>query len=84
MKPKRIQLRRRKGWRMPPNTKKVDRTTKWGNPFVVGQHGTRAYCVDLYTSLVAGGLLCISMTNTDAQKATADLVRSSKLEGATR
>ena len=33
----RVQLRRAKGWRMPPNTVKVDRTTKWGNPFVPGQ-----------------------------------------------
>lgn len=33
MKPQRIQLSRRKGWRMPPNTVKVDRATKWGNPF---------------------------------------------------
>ncbi|MGH8261383.1 MAG: DUF4326 domain-containing protein [Steroidobacteraceae bacterium] len=24
---------------MPPNTVKVDRTTKWGNPFVVGKPG---------------------------------------------
>lgn len=32
----RIQLRRAKGWRMPPNTVKVDRTTKWGNPHRVG------------------------------------------------
>lgn len=32
--PKRIQLKRTKGWRMPPNTVKVDRTTKFGNPFV--------------------------------------------------
>ena len=31
--PVRIQLRRSKGWRMPDNTVKVDRTTKWGNPF---------------------------------------------------
>lgn len=31
--PQRIQLRRTKGWRMPENTVKVDRTTKWGNPF---------------------------------------------------
>lgn len=30
--PRRIQLSRAKGWRMPPNTVKVDRTTKWGNP----------------------------------------------------
>lgn len=36
MKPQRIQIRRTKGWRMPPNTVKVDRTTKWGNPFRVG------------------------------------------------
>jgi hypothetical protein len=34
MMPKRIQLSRKKGWRMPENTVKVDRTTKWGNPFV--------------------------------------------------
>lgn len=38
-KPKRIQLRRTKGWRMPENTVKVDRTTKWGNPFMVGKPG---------------------------------------------
>lgn len=33
--PERIQLSRAKGWRMPPNTKKVDRSTPWGNPFWV-------------------------------------------------
>jgi hypothetical protein len=38
-KPKRIQLSRKKGWRMPPNTVKVDRTTKWGNPFPIGKEG---------------------------------------------
>lgn len=32
-KPQRVQLSRQKGWRMPPNTVKVDRSTKWGNPF---------------------------------------------------
>lgn len=31
--PIRVQLQRVKGWRIPPNTVKVDRTTKWGNPF---------------------------------------------------
>lgn len=35
MKPVRVQLRRAKGWRMPPNTVKVDRTTMWGNPWTV-------------------------------------------------
>ena len=33
MAPVRVQLKRAKGWRMPPGTVKVDRTTKWGNPF---------------------------------------------------
>lgn len=31
--PERIRLSRAKGWRMPPNTVKVDRSTPWGNPF---------------------------------------------------
>ena len=35
-KPERIQLSRKKGWKMPENTVKVDRTTKFGNPFKVG------------------------------------------------
>ena len=34
--PKRIQRRRTKGWRMPPNTVYVGRPSKWGNPFKVG------------------------------------------------
>ncbi len=32
-KPTRIQRRRTKGWRMPPNTIYVGRPTVWGNPF---------------------------------------------------
>lgn len=31
--PHRVQLSRAKGWRMPANTVKVDRGTRWGNPF---------------------------------------------------
>ena len=32
---KRIQRKRVKGWKMPPNTVYVGRPTKWGNPFKV-------------------------------------------------
>jgi hypothetical protein len=32
--PERIQLQRKRGWRMPPNTLKVDRSTRWGNPMI--------------------------------------------------
>lgn len=35
--PRRIQLSRAAGWRMPENTVKVDRSTKWGNPFKPGK-----------------------------------------------
>lgn len=35
--PQRIQLKRTKGWRMPAGAVKVDRSTKWGNPAVVGK-----------------------------------------------
>lgn len=38
-KPQRIQLSRRKGWRMPPNTVKVSRPSAFGNPWIVGNPG---------------------------------------------
>lgn len=34
-KPKRIQRKRTKGWKMPPNTVYVGRPSKWGNPYRV-------------------------------------------------
>ena len=36
----RIQLKRSKGWRMPDNTVKIDRTTRYGNPFEVFESDT--------------------------------------------
>lgn len=72
--PQRMRLSRAKGWKMPENTVKVDRTTPWGNPFVVGKHGTAAECVYLYTRL-AEGLLCMSTDNVSEQeRARANMV----------
>lgn len=34
--PVRIQRKRTRGWKMPPNTVYVGRGSIWGNPFVVG------------------------------------------------
>jgi hypothetical protein len=31
--PRRIKLSRAKGWRLPADAVKVDRSTRWGNPF---------------------------------------------------
>lgn len=52
-KPHRVQLRRTRGWRMPPNTVSVSRPGPWGNPYAVGVHGDAAQCVQLYRGLVA-------------------------------
>lgn len=35
--PIRIQLSRKKGWRIPANSVKVSRPSKWGNPFKIGE-----------------------------------------------
>jgi hypothetical protein len=51
MKPIRIQLSRKKGWRMPPNTVKVCRPSKWGNPFAVDEFGT-LWAVHYYRAML--------------------------------
>lgn len=35
--PYRVQLSRKKGWRMPENTVSVARPGRWGNPFKLGE-----------------------------------------------
>ena len=36
---KRIQRKRTKGWKMPPNTVYVGRPSKWRNPYPVAEYG---------------------------------------------
>ena len=48
MKPRRVQRRRARGWRMPPKTVYVGRGSKWGNPFRVGDGRTANEAVDCY------------------------------------
>ena len=43
--PHRVQLSRKKGWRIPTNTVRVARPSLWGNPFKVGVDGDAAECV---------------------------------------
>ena len=43
--PKRVQLRRSRGWKMPPGALKVDSTTPWGNPFTAAECGSVAAAV---------------------------------------
>ena len=37
--PRRVQRKRLRGWKMPPNTVSVCRPSKWENPLVVGSDG---------------------------------------------
>lgn len=46
--PKRIQRKRIKGWRMPPNTVYIGRGSRWGNSYVVGKDGTPEECSRKY------------------------------------
>lgn len=77
--PVRVQLRRTKDWRMPPCTVKVDRTTKWGNPFMVGRDGTRAECVDLFTKLLAG-YVCMTKGDPAASEKYLHMARDNHAE----
>jgi len=51
--PRRVQLQRSKGWRMPANAVKVDRTTLFGNPFSAKDYG-RDRAGALYRAWLAG------------------------------
>jgi Domain of unknown function (DUF4326) len=48
----RVQLKRSKGWRMPANTVKVDRTTRWGNYPAARAGVTGVAAVDLFARWV--------------------------------
>jgi len=52
--PKRIQRKRTKGWKKPSGAMIVDRTSRFGNPYIVGVHGDAARCVELYRQAMTG------------------------------
>lgn len=68
--PERVQLSRRKGSRLPPNTVNVARPGMWGNPFIPGEASgvfndggpilvpalTLEQCIDFYRRAVGGML----------------------------
>ena|SRR6185312_13863627 len=55
-KPKRIQRKRTKGWKMPPNTVAVSRPSLFGNPFVGDT------CVEDYRRWLAGKMSVAEFT----------------------
>lgn len=54
--PVRVQLSRKKGWRMPENTISVARPSIFGNPYRVGEHGDVDACVAQYREMLTDAL----------------------------
>ena len=55
MKPQRIQLSRKKGFKLPPNTVVVSRPSKWGNPFRVGHEADdQSEAVQMFRASIGG------------------------------
>jgi len=52
--PSRIRISRAKGWRLPENAINVAWPGRWGNPFIVGKHGTRLQCAGKFYVLSRG------------------------------
>jgi hypothetical protein len=77
MRPRRIRLSRAKGWRMPAGAMKIDRSTRFGNPFRIGEDGEAADCVALYCGLLKDGVqFGAAASTTDQERA-----RAAALEG---
>lgn len=53
----RVQLKRSKGWKMPAGALKVDRSTRWGNPFSVADCGSAAAAVAAHARWLRGEVL---------------------------
>lgn len=73
--PKRIQRKRTKGWKMPPNTVAVDRSSRWGNPFVIW-NDDGAWTVSNASQHHLGG-----DSKAEAQQIAVDLFRQNITDG---
>jgi len=51
----RIQRKRVRGWKMPPNAVYVGRPTKWGNPYKISEY-ERGVALDFYKSYILNKL----------------------------
>lgn len=74
--PRRIQLSRAKGWRLPAGAIVVSRPTPWGNPFLVGRHGTATECVESHLLVLAGFYSVVDQVPWQEQRATRNHVLS--------
>jgi hypothetical protein len=52
--PVRVQLSRKKGWRMPENTVRVSRPGKWGNQYTAASEGSTERAIARYENRLIG------------------------------
>ncbi len=74
-KPVRVQLSRRKGWMMPPNTVSVARPARWGNPFAIYRsawRGESEFPIRCATAEEADELLALLRSGADVTIIPAD------------
>ena len=61
LRPQRVQRKRTKGWRMPANTVPVDRSTRFGNDFIVNPNvkaGSKSGCSYICVPTVEDAVAC--------------------------
>ena len=78
--PRRLQLSRKKGFRLPAGAVVVSRPTAWGNPFKPGKL-TRAQAVALYRRDLMAGKLRVSAADARTELRGHDLACWCSLDG---
>jgi hypothetical protein len=76
IRPQRIQLSRAKGFNLHASSialnglaaVNISRPGPWGNPFIVGQDGTRDYCIHLFRFLLGGHFAITTRTPIEPQR----------------
>ncbi|MFK7849634.1 MAG: DUF4326 domain-containing protein [Akkermansiaceae bacterium] len=59
----RLQRTRKKGSKLPENTVCVTRGTRWGNPFIEGEHGNREEVVKSFRRALYSGELKFNISD---------------------
>lgn len=76
--PTRIQRKRTKGWQMPEGAVAVDRSTKWGNPFIVNTRvkpGSRSGAVYICVPTIADAVECYRLMLENRPDLTTTIIR---------
>src|SRR5262245_42589187 len=72
--PVRVQQSRARGWRKPEGAVSVARPSRWGNPFIVSEHQTRAQAVENFELALREGRLQFSVASVRRELAGKDLM----------